>query len=848
MHCTQRRQGVRLWLSRWLLSLGLFALLMSGAMAQGQQGAAVEAMGPPTIPGVVLTNKVTVPEIAHFPNDPAAKQRIRVALTAPPPTATPPTAPTAPTPPAATTTPPATTGVPTPATTRTSPAPPTPPPASSEVGRPGGNPLHPPPGTSQKPAPLANPEEVRITADNVDYRDEGTTAQGNVELRYQDLTVHSQGAELDKERVWGGFRDEVHLQAPLYSLRADRLRVNLETEEFSAANADATVAPEFFKGQVAAPIYVHATEVVGRPGRVVGTDATGTSCDIWPDPHWALRSKRVTLVPDNSVTFEKPTLYLWGHRLVRYPWDLRLSLVQRDNRFLPEVGQNSVEGYYAKFAYGYALDESNTGFLRLNLTQKRGVGLGFDHTLNASQQWAELSVFAEPEMGSFTGQLQHRGQYSKPFSSNLSVSYQQNSGYGLSSEALSGDMTFRYDTKDIQTLLGFQQSLNSSGISTSSRFSTNTDYRQRLGAQSNFEVRNSYYSSSFTTGQAADEELESEVDWRQETRAFTSNFVAQKRFDIDGSRYTGDSNYFRLDRLPDWTVTTDSHRIGDFRLLGRPVEAIIYLGNFVQHPDELSSYRTGADLRLNNVSTDLGKRVNLQNSLRFRQLFYDQAAQWVADLRSELRVTLPDHWETRLSYNFTTLDGFSPLRMDFASPANSAYFEAVRFVADRMRINMTFGRDFENHYYQDAILRAEILLSPRNRVELQGGYSVESSRARPLNLRWVYATASSWWSALTVNYDLDNSNLTNLSLDMDWTPLRDWRLQFLGGYSQFSGLNQADVRLTRDLHCMLAQLTYVYATSEIRVGLGIKAFPSATRTFGVGQRGQYFESNFNDVY
>ena len=39
---------------------------------------------------------------------------------------------------------------------------------------------------------------------------------------------------------------------------------------------------------------------------------------------------------------------------------------------------------------------------------------------------------------------------------------------------------------------------------------------------------------------------------------------------------------------------------------------------------------------------------------------------------------------------------------------------------------------------------------------------MELSQPRPLNLRWVYATASSWWSALTVNYDLDNSNLVDI--------------------------------------------------------------------------------------
>jgi len=816
MHDTKRRQCVRWRLSRWLLSPGALVLLLAVAGAQGQHEAAVEAMGPPTISGPVATNPIAPPEVAHLPNDPAVKQRVRLA------SASTPSAPTAPTPGSPGVTPPV-------------------PGAPANV-------LAPPPAGQEKPAPLENPDQVRITADRFGYTGGATTAEGHVEVRYQDLTIRGAAAELDKERVWGGFRGDVHLQAKLYSALADRLRVNLETEDFSGQNVAATLTPEFFRGQVAAPIYVRAGEVVGRPDRVTATEAIGTSCDRWPDPHWMLQSDRITVVPDQWVSFARPTLYLYGHRILRYPWDLHLSLKRSDNRFLPEVGQNAVEGYYAKFAYGYAINDANTGFLRLHLTQKRGVGFGFDHILDESQQWAELSVFTEPEVGSISGQLLHRGQYSKPLSSNLSVSLQQNSGFGFASQALNGDLTFRYDTPDAQSLLGFQQSLISSGVSTSRRFSSNFNYRQRVGKTGSWEVRSSYYESSFLAGQPADQELETQLTWRQDFHAFTSQFAAERRFDIDASRYLGDSSFFRLDRLPDWTLTTDSNRLGDFRIFGRPLEATVYLGDFTQHPDELNSYRVGADLRLTNITNDFGDRATLRTSLRFRQMFYTAAAQWIGELRSEYLLRLPGHWETRLSYNYATPNGFSPLRMDFASPVNAGYFNAVCLMADRMRINISFGRDFQNDYYQDAILRGEFLLSPRNRIELQGGYSVQLSRPRPLNLRWVYATERTWWSALTVNYNLERSELTNLSLDVDWWPSLLWRVQFLGGLSSFGGLDRADVRITRDLHCMLAQLAYVHATNEIRLGFGVKAFPSATRAFGVGARGQYFESNFGDVY
>ena len=808
MRDTKRRQSGCLWLTWWLLPLGL-CLLPPAGLAQGQHEAAVEAMGPATLSESVLANKIVAPDFAVAPH-PANKQRLRAAaLLAAQPPAPPPDGPGPETAP---------------------------------------NTLQPAPTAQQKPLPLDDPAQVRLRADRVHYRAGETEGEGNLEVRYQDLTVRSFRGRLDKDRVWGAFSGDVKMEAKLYSTTATELRMNLDTEEFSATQAAAEVAPEYFEGQVLAPIYVRAAEVVGRPDRVTATAGMATSCDVWPHPHWMLQSERITVVPEERVTFRRPALYLFGNLLFRYPWDLQLSLRRRENRFLPEVGQNAVEGYYAKFAYGYSLNDENSGFIRLHLTQKRGVGLGFDHTLDAGEQYAELSMFTEPSQGSFTGRLLHRGQYSDPLTSNLSLSFQENSGYGYGSQSLSGDLTLRYDTTAAHTSLGLQHSALSSGVSTSRRSSSAFSHRQQIGASGEWEIRTNYQDSSYLTGQAADQELETQFTWRQDFRAFTANLGANHRFDIDGGRYTGDSSYFSLNRLPNLVLTTDSARLGNLRLLGNRFTSTVYLGYFDQQPDDIQSYRTGLELSLPAMTHEFGKNSSLRTSARLRQMFYTGAARWTFDAQTEYRLKLPDFWQTRFSFNYSHPEGFAPIRTDYSSPTAVLYFEAVRLVAERMRVNLTCGRDFENGTYHDAIMRGEFLLSPRNRFELQSGYSIENSQFRPVNLRWVYATKRSWWSALTVNYDLDQSNLTNLSLDVDWTPLDKWRLQFLGGYSGYGGLDQADVRITRDLHCMLAQLSYSKATSEIRVGLGIKAFPSDTRTFGVGQSGRYFESNFGDTY
>lgn len=716
-------------------------------------------------------------------------------------------------------------------------------------------PTGPAPEPSVKPAttlqaPADNSEKVTLQADEYEMRQGVSRALGHVELKYQDYTLRSDEAELDKDRRWSTLDGNVELLGPDYRGRGKRLRFNLQTDEWQMDEGRVTIQPEFLTEGLAEPFYMQAVEAAGEPERVVGRTALGTSCDRETDPHYALRSSEVTVIPDQRVTFRRPTLYLFGHRLVRYPWDLSLSLQRKENRFLPEFGQNDVEGYYLKFALGYLLNEANSGFVRLHLTQNRGVGFGLDHLLDTPRQSAELSFFMEPAEGSVTGRLNDQLKLSRPFTSQVTVNWQSDSGYSSGTESLSSDLTFHYDDADSNSLLGFQHSLTSSTYSTSRRFTSTLTQRQRLGKNGEWQFRSTMTSSSYSATVAPNEELNTDFTYRHRGALYDTTLLAQKRYDLDGSRYTGDDTYYALNRTPDLNLVSDGQRFSLLRwLVGRDSRATFYLGRFEQQPDDLRLYRTGLDLELPSHSYDLSQWSTLRTAGQFQQMFYtDGSAQWVAQLQSDLTQKLSGTWQSRLTFSYGRPNGYAPLRIDYASPTSTAQLQIVRLLPDRLRLEVSGGRDFHNNYFNDIVMRSELMLTPRNRLEMQGGYSLETAAWRPINLRWIYATAHAWYSALSVNYDLEDSELTRLSADVDWSPSALWRVQFLGGYGSYSGVDQADFRITRDLHCLVAQATYIYASREFQIGLGIKAFPSETRTFGIGGTGGAFDSGFSDQY
>ncbi len=706
------------------------------------------------------------------------------------------------------------------------------------------------PAEEPRPVAAAPEDRIEIEGQRYEYVEGRPRLEGDVVVRYQDLTLHSRQAELDADRVWGTFEGDVQVEGPTFEGRGDRLRVNLDTEQWEMAHGRLTVKPDFAPEQVKEPLFVTAETAQGDAQGLLAHDVQGTTCDDESDPHFHLRSPRVRVVNEKAVTFSRPSLYIMGHKVLRYPYDVTFSLERKQNRLLPELGVNDVEGYFAKLALGYLLNAANTGFLRLHLTQKRGIGLGFDHLLDQDRQSAEVSFFAEPDQGSLTGRINHRLQLSSPLKSDLSVNWQENSGYGLGQQSIYGNLNFRYDTTDANTLLGFQQSYNSVGTSLSHRFGTSLTHRQRLGTTGEYALRTTLTRNNFHTSDAPDEELDTEFSWERRGGVYDIEVLAQKRYDLDASRYPGDDAYYSLNRVPDVMLRTDSER---FRLLrplrGWDARATFYLGRFQQKPDPVDLERVGFALDLAGNSYRLSHWGALRLAARFGQFFYGEgSAQWTGEFRSELQQRLSGTWESRLSFSYGKTNGFSPLRIDYATSSSYAQLQLVRLIPDRLRLNLSFGRDFHNRYYSDAIVASELMLSRNNRLEMQGGYSVELSQWRPLNLRWLYAHGESWYHELGINYDMERSELSRVVADIDWSPNRLWRFQFLGGYSTYGGIDQADFKITRDLHCLAAQVTYTYATNEVLIGIGIKAFESPGRTFGIGAGGGYFDSDFGDQY
>ena len=222
-------------------------------------------------------------------------------------------------------------------------------------------------GSEQAPwPPEPTDDQLTMSADRVYYYGGATGLQGNVMVRHRGVTIRADVGEIDADHIWGQFRGNVTITGENYSTTVERLKVNFDTSEWIIEGGRTTVSPEYFEQGVVEPIYVRGGTISTATGAepIEVSHATITTCNL-EHPHYGLVTGHATLREDNKLVLRRPALQLFGHTFIRYPWNLVLSADQRNNRFFPEFGQNSIEGYYAKLAYLYLAGDLGDGYVRV---------------------------------------------------------------------------------------------------------------------------------------------------------------------------------------------------------------------------------------------------------------------------------------------------------------------------------------------------------------------------------------------------------------------------------------------------------------------------------------------------
>ncbi len=749
------------------------------------------------------------------------------------------------------------------------------------------------PGSERNPAftgnPKADPNDVDLESDTAEETAQGTViGRGHVRVLYQGYVLTGEHVELDTNRGLATFYGPVHLVGPngqTADTGADgTLRLNLQRGTYTLTGTRSIIQPEQVQTPIGLilPIYAYGGIVRGRPGFIDALNSQFTTCNF-PDPHYSFGARELYIIPGKRLVGRNVSFYRKGHRVFSIPY-LFLPLNERLARqtLFPTVGQTPDEGYFIKFAFGYALAASLPGILRVEEFQKKGTGLGFDQTYGStdrptrgSGQFTFYNLYDKSQgADDLNGSLNHTQRFGT-VNATLNAQYQQNSYFaGLSrsqSQNTTLGLTRNVGNLSTSLLTSLSQSSYGSGISQTLTSSLDNTYQPTNTSQLETRFDFSQFTSPGFLGIGGDnrQELDSNLDYHNRGKLFDMEVLATKYTQLASS--AGSSRFFGgLERLPEFRLATDALRASFLRsFLPKATHVDMSLGDFNEPSSLTSSQRARFNIDLGTTTQKISGRSDFDYGGSFQQGFYgDNTAQYVLNGRTGYRLRVGQKSSLNATYIYLRPYGYTPFQFDYAGNTNLAGLNLALQESHSFQLAVGTGYDFNHEHSQYGFraapfqtVSAQALYTPAPFLRFRTTLAYDPNNSRLLNMTNYLRIRGSDQLALDLsgNFDPTQHRYTTISGNFNLPFLRDrhedagYRLRAIAGYNGItSRFDYRGLALTRSWHDYELNLTYQDTPNGLRPGstfnltFRLKAFP-ADEPFATGQYGQALDTGIGET-
>ncbi|HEX4960003.1 MAG TPA: LPS assembly protein LptD [Thermoanaerobaculia bacterium] len=207
------------------------------------------------------------------------------------------------------------------------------------------------------------------SAANLEYkREDYAVLTGNVQLRYQDIDLKADEAEIDlKTKIVIALGNVIIDQGPR-RLSGDSATFDLESKTGKLANASGQVAPDYyFKGR--------EVEKTG-PDTYVVRDGLFTSC-TQPVPDWSFRVREARIEVQGYAHVKSASMRVKKLPVFYTPYILWPAKSERSSGLLiPNIGYSQLRGASLGLAYFQTLGRSYDTTFHTDLFTKNFLGLG----------------------------------------------------------------------------------------------------------------------------------------------------------------------------------------------------------------------------------------------------------------------------------------------------------------------------------------------------------------------------------------------------------------------------------------------------------------------------------------
>jgi LPS-assembly protein len=221
--------------------------------------------------------------------------------------------------------------------------------------------------TASPPAPQ---EEITVLARVQEKTKDRIYLSGDVEIRFKDLRLFADKAELDPKTKDCVATGNVTIQLPDESVSAERVMMNLETKRGTMIGADGLVQPM---------ILYKAASVERKSATVYELiKARITSC-AQPVPRWAFSVSRANFKKDDYIEMwnavfrikKVPIFYL---PYMRYP----VNQDRATGFLMPQIGYSPIKGFNYEQSFYWAIARNMDATFALDYYAARGLGGGLE--------------------------------------------------------------------------------------------------------------------------------------------------------------------------------------------------------------------------------------------------------------------------------------------------------------------------------------------------------------------------------------------------------------------------------------------------------------------------------------
>lgn len=711
---------------------------------------------------------------------------------------------------------------------------------ASPIGNPGGP-------TQQLPPPARDPKEEFKVISAEEFSRDGTKirAKGGVKLQYR-------GYDLAADEIVGDTVTEVFVltgNAKVLGEGADvqgnEIEVDTKRRVFRYLSARAKLGPEQIGGEFQGNLFITSDSGAGTGKEIRTSHGHLTTCDL-DHPHYHIESGSTLIVPERYARLSDVRVKILGTTVLRLP-TLILPLNDASTRNVPEFGQSEDEGYYLKTKFGTPLRGNDYLNHRVDLMEKKGVGLGTEWVYDLPNRMAgrldgyilsgpspARTLTADHRMGLAGGELSLGGQYNESnyLTSPLVTSFNGRSQYVLPW----GTGTSR---------LGYNlSSSRSSGFSSKNETWTLADTRKFGLLNTSLDaVLNSSESRGFGGFVNEQERIDLRFTTAADLKQFSADLLYQRGIPVKGQAFTSSS-----DRTPLLTLKSTTSK-----LFGQKSGSRLPI-NFSSSVGEMFEAGRDGPLTRMNFSADTNGTRNLGDLTisyggRFEQgLYSDDTAQYLTGWNAQGALKLFGSSRLNVGYRNQKTMGYTPLSIDRFGQQDG--FNADVSLVPLRDLTFYAGTGYD-------VLQGEQGFVPWQSVNVRGEWT--PNRTTKVRSTALYDTFSQLWGSASFDadfmiqkarfvvgtrYDGRRKKISNASLlasGLSWGRLGASVLVDWNGFTE--ELQALHYQLVWDMHCSEAVLEVIDNRSGFRSGqqigfyVRLKAFPTFS-AFGFGRGGQ----------